>query len=300
MTDRFYSHGKLLLTGEYVVLDGAKALAIPTKKGQSLEVTTTQSQKLKWLSFLEDQTKWIDLEIKLPLQNPSDSLDPVELRLKQILWEVYKLKPTLFESGLSLKNKLEFDRSWGLGSSSTLISNIAQWAGIDAYELLKKTFGGSGYDIACASASGPITFKLEEAKPKIEKASFDPIFKEELFFIHLNKKQNSRESIKHYRATKPEDLYTVINEISQITSALIKVKSLPLFEELVNDHERIISTLIKTPTIKEQLFPNYPSSIKSLGGWGGDFILATGTESDKTYFKDKGYTTILSYKEMVL
>jgi mevalonate kinase len=300
VTDRFYSHGKLLLTGEYVVLDGAKALAIPTKKGQSLEVTTTQSQKLKWLSFLEDQTKWIDLEIKLPLQNPSDSLDPVELRLKQILWEVYKLKPTLFESGLSLKNKLEFDRSWGLGSSSTLISNIAQWAGIDAYELLKKTFGGSGYDIACASASGPITFKLEEAKPKIEKASFDPIFKEELFFIHLNKKQNSRESIKHYRATKPEDLYTVINEISQITSALIKVKSLPLFEELVNDHERIISTLIKTPTIKEQLFPNYPSSIKSLGGWGGDFILATGTESDKTYFKDKGYTTILSYKEMVL
>lgn len=300
MTQRFYSHGKLLLTGEYVVLDGAKALAIPTKKGQSLEVTTTQSQKLEWLSFLEDQTKWIDLEIKLPLQNPSDSLDPVELRLKQILWEVYKLKPTLFESGLSLKNKLEFDRSWGLGSSSTLISNIAQWAGIDAYELLKKTFGGSGYDIACASASGPITFKLEEAKPKIEKASFDPIFKEELFFIHLNKKQNSRESIRHYRATKPEDLNPVINEISQITSALIEVKSLPLFEELVNDHERIISTLIKTPTIKEQLFPNYYRSIKSLGGWGGDFILATGTESDKTYFKDKGYTTILSYKEMVL
>lgn len=300
MTQRFYSHGKLLITGEYVVLDGAKALAIPTKKGQSLEVTTTQSQKLEWLSLLEDQTKWIDLEIKLPFQNPTDSLEPVELRLKQILWEVCKLRPVLFESGLSLKNKLEFDRSWGLGSSSTLINNIAQWAGIDAYELLKKTFGGSGYDIACASASGPITFKLDQGKPQIEKVSFDPIFKEELFFIHLNKKQNSRESIKHYRATKPEDLYTVINEISQITSALIKVKSLPLFEELVNDHERIISTLIKTPTIKEQLFPNYPSSIKSLGGWGGDFILATGTESDKTYFKDKGYTTILSYKEMVL
>ena len=31
----FYSNGKLLLTSEYVVLDGAIALAIPTRLGQS-------------------------------------------------------------------------------------------------------------------------------------------------------------------------------------------------------------------------------------------------------------------------
>ena len=30
----FYSHGKLLLTAEYAVLEGVKALAIPTKRGQ--------------------------------------------------------------------------------------------------------------------------------------------------------------------------------------------------------------------------------------------------------------------------
>ena len=34
----FYSNGKLLLTGEYVVLDGAKALAVPTRFGQNLIV----------------------------------------------------------------------------------------------------------------------------------------------------------------------------------------------------------------------------------------------------------------------
>ena len=33
-TQTFYSNGKLLITGEYVVLDGAKALALPTKFGQ--------------------------------------------------------------------------------------------------------------------------------------------------------------------------------------------------------------------------------------------------------------------------
>ena len=34
----FYSNGKLLITGEYLVLDGARSLAIPTKFGQFLIV----------------------------------------------------------------------------------------------------------------------------------------------------------------------------------------------------------------------------------------------------------------------
>ena len=46
---RFYSHGKLLLTAEYVVLDGAKALALPTKYGQSLTVKTIEPLKLIWI-----------------------------------------------------------------------------------------------------------------------------------------------------------------------------------------------------------------------------------------------------------
>ena len=32
----FYSPGKLMLTGEYLVLDGASSLALPTMLGQSL------------------------------------------------------------------------------------------------------------------------------------------------------------------------------------------------------------------------------------------------------------------------
>ena len=33
----YFSNGKLLLTSEYGVLGGAKALALPCKKGQNLE-----------------------------------------------------------------------------------------------------------------------------------------------------------------------------------------------------------------------------------------------------------------------
>ncbi len=49
----FYSRGKLLLTGEYVVLDGALALALPTKFGQSLKVQPIDSQNIFWKSIDE-------------------------------------------------------------------------------------------------------------------------------------------------------------------------------------------------------------------------------------------------------
>ena len=47
----YYSNGKLLITGEYVVLDGATALAIPTKYGQSLCVSKLAPVKLVGLMF---------------------------------------------------------------------------------------------------------------------------------------------------------------------------------------------------------------------------------------------------------
>ena len=46
----FRSHGKLLLTSEYVVLDGAKALALPTKFGQSLSILPNNKGNISWQS----------------------------------------------------------------------------------------------------------------------------------------------------------------------------------------------------------------------------------------------------------
>lgn len=300
MTQPFYSHGKLLLTGEYVVLDGAVSLAVPTKKGQTLEVTSLDTPQIEWQSFLEDSRLWINGSFKLPLETVEKPQDPLLIRLLQILKEAQKLNPDIFKTGMCFKSKLEFNKSWGLGSSSTLICNIAQWAAIDPYQLLQNTFGGSGYDIACAAATGPIRYQLIGDETKRSKINFNPRFKEELFFVYLNRKQNSRDSIKHYRAVASNNLQTAIKEISKITEAVINCNNITVFEKFMEQHERIISTLIKTPTIKQQLFKDYPRCIKSLGGWGGDFILATGAEKEMTYFKDKGFETIIPYLGMVL
>ena len=85
---------------------------------------------------------------------------------------------------LIFNTHLDFDPNWGLGSSSTLISLLAQWANVNPYELLKMTMGGSGYDIACATASQPIIYRLENGSPIVEKADFKPAFADKLYFVY--------------------------------------------------------------------------------------------------------------------
>lgn len=298
----FYSHGKLLLTSEYLVLDGANALALPTKKGQSLEVIKTDTNTLQWQSILHDGSLWFETEISLPLKEQNIE-DPILKRLYEILLAAQSLNPSFLSKAQGYKaiSTLEFPRNWGLGSSSTLIANIAQWASINPYELLEKTFGGSGYDIACAISETPITYTRSGVSPEVRSVAFNPTFKEQLFYIHLNRKQNSRESISHYRNLPSSETKEQAVVFSSLTASLISAQNdLSQFETLLKTHETTLSEIIQTKTIKEQLFADYKRAIKSLGGWGGDFILAIGNKNDMNYFEEKGYTTIVSFSDMIL
>ena len=60
MKKEFYSNGKLLITGEYVVLDGAKALALPTKFGQSLIIEPSDNNEIYWKSHDHDKSIWFE------------------------------------------------------------------------------------------------------------------------------------------------------------------------------------------------------------------------------------------------
>ena len=71
-----YSNGKLLLTSEYLVLDGAKALAIPTKFGQDLIVQKIKEPSLIWESFDVENNCWFSAEFRLPdLRIVSETFD---------------------------------------------------------------------------------------------------------------------------------------------------------------------------------------------------------------------------------
>ncbi|WP_222981729.1 GYDIA family GHMP kinase [Flagellimonas meishanensis] len=302
MQQEFYSHGKLLLSGEYAILDGALGLAVPTKYGQLLQVDSRDSGFLEWISLDENNAPWF--QGKLDLRSfswVSSSNKEVSNALGKLLLEAKKMDPNFLagSEGVRVETKLSFPRHWGLGSSSTLINNIAQWAQVDAYQLLWNAFGGSGYDIACAQNDGPITYQLKNRVPIVEKVSFAPSFKDDLYFVYLNKKQSSKEAIANYQR-KELDKVTFTDQISAITKAMISAENLEDFETFLIEHETLLSSVLDLPTIKSQLFPDYPGTIKSLGAWGGDFALVTSRENPFRYFQIKGYPTIFPFSKLIL
>ena len=69
----------------------------------------------------------------------------------------------------------------------------------------------------------------------------------------------------------------------------------------MNQHEATISQYLGIPTVKERLFADFKGTIKSLGAWGGDFVLAISeTEDVPAYFVSKGYPICISYAEMII
>ena len=298
----YYSHGKLLLTGEYAVLDGAKALAFPCKLGQGLTVKASSNSAFKWVSRLKSGDVWNALTFSKEDIINVNAKDDFTNRLFSVLHQIYTQKPQHFEHPLHFSTHLEFDKNWGLGSSSTLINNLANWAKIDPYQLLDTTFGGSGYDIAAAKSNSPFIFQKKEKACQTKTIEFPKVLTPFIYFIYLNQKQNSREGIKRYRAVNADNKTNAIDQISLITKNILDVKGLSEFESLMVQHEKIIAALTEQTPVQESKFKDYTHGIvKSLGAWGGDFVLVTAKEkSQLDYFKEKGFNSILKYSELIL
>jgi len=306
-SESFYGHGKLLLSGEYYILDGAIGLALPTRVGQKLKVKYRPSYDphLNWKSFGHNKDLWYEGKFEFWHFTSLDKRNcPVSSFLEKLLRQA-RLQNTHFlreEMDVNVETYLEFPLDWGLGASSTLIHNVAQWAYISPFELYFKTSVGSGYDVACAQAGGPILYSKSPSGPTFSPTVFNPSFKDNLFFIYLGKKQNSAESVQHYQnhAGKSEAQVKLITEITQ---EMIKTRDLVAFEKLVFDHEKIVSGGLDLYPIKKVRFSDYWGEVKSLGGWGGDFALVT---SDRTpaethqYFLSKGLEVFIPYEELIL
>lgn len=297
-----FSPGKLLLTSEYVVLDGASALAIPTKVGQDLNFEEVEDENSiiiweafhlneLWLSVKIDYKNWNILESNLPES---------ALFIAKVLKSVQEISTAKFQntSSYHFKTNLQFPANYGLGSSSTLMNNLAMWAKIDPFVLNNSILGGSGYDIAVAKENSAIIFKKEKNDSRsVEKIKFKPDFSQDLLFIHLNQKQDSREGIALYKSkVKSEEL---IQQFSKITREVLAANTLDEFSLLMVLHEKLLSEFLEINTAKENLFADCPVFIKSLGAWGGDFILTAKFVDHKKYFKTKGFSTIFEWDHLI-
>jgi mevalonate kinase len=285
------------------VLEGAVALALPINKYQSLEFTKTTGDRVLTWNAKHKNGNWFDAIFDLSdFDVISTSDTTLAGRLASILKKARRLNPGFLnpDRGIKVETYMGFLPWHGLGSSSTLINNIAQWADIDAYKLQKITFRGSGYDIACARSGKPLFFQLVDGDPVVEETGFKPVFQENIYFVYLGKKQRSLESIKDFKANAGYSV-TEISEISDISRSMAKCQKQSEFNFLVENHERIMAGVLGRPGIKSVVFDDFEGSVKSLGGWGGDFVMMT-TEMGKTGFKaylmEKKLTTFYSFSEL--
>lgn len=303
-TRSWYAHGKLLITGEYLVMEGAKALAIPIKLGQYLTIHPHRDKILFWNAMKPDGF-WFQSVCKLPDLDIVKTTDKeISKRLHNILLKTRELNPEFLtgDQGYNVETILEFDPEWGMGSSATLIANIAKWANVDPFALQKLTFGGSGYDIACASLKDPIIYWLEDGKPMVEHVSIDFDFTDRLYFVYLGKKQNSLDSIEHFKQ-KARFQKKDVAEINGLTREILFCKTLDTFEKLVVQHEILMSRLLKMKRVQAMLFPDHDGVVKSLGGWGGDFVMITRHTAEKefeTYLHRKGFTVFYRFDDLIL
>lgn len=298
--NRIFSPGKLMLTSEYVAVDGALVLAVPTKLGQEFFFTEKNDEKslIYWSAYIKDQL-WLETVIDYKtwtiLETNDQKAAAFILKALKNVQDLSEIKLKTKQS-YHLKTNLQFPADYGLGSSSTLMSNLGEWAEIDPFVLNEISLGGSGYDVAVAKEKSAVLYSRFPERV-YEKVTFDPPFKEDLILIHLNQKQDTREGISHYRS-KPKSL-ALIEECSELTKTIVSTKDLEGFSELMTIHEQKLSDFLSTPTVKEKYFKNCPSFVKSLGAWGGDFVLTSKFGDYEAYFKKQGFSKIFNWQDLI-
>ena len=292
----FIASGKLLLFGEYLVLKGAECLAFPLKFEQSLKVTKLTEPLFIWESKVEG-APWFSAEFTSDLQVLKSSDDEKAITLLHLLKYIKTEQPSLFQGGLKWATDLDFPRAWGFGSSSTLISLLAQWSGVNPYDLLAISFGGSGYDVACATADSPILYHA--ISKEIKSVHLSPAISDKLLFVYSGQKQNSAQEVQRFDQLKIEN--NQIEEMTDIVLMAADANNIDQFEMAMEKSEQLLSGILNMPILKTNLFNDYPYAIKSLGAWGGDFFMATyrDEQTARTYFEERGYGIQFNYQELI-
>lgn len=175
---------------------------------------------------------------------------------------------------------------------------------MDAPTLLAATFGGSGYDLACAGAENPIRYRRQGGTAEWKELhNWQPKWAGFSYFVYRNQKQDSRASIAQYRQGKgggPQGAAAA--KATAFTAALVNQKLSPArVQKIMQEHESMIGELLGIAPIQTTHFADFPGAIKSLGAWGGDFLWALSEEKPATvvqYFKERGYCIVLDWAQM--
>ncbi len=299
--ESYQAHGKLLLTSEYFVLRGARSIALPLQYGQRMDVSQGKEDGiLSWKAFMQEGL-WFSCDLQMPdfrIVNSSDA-EKASI-LQEAFLAIRQLNPA-FDPGSSLEvhTRIDFNNQWGLGSSSTLIANLANWAEVDAFKLNEMIFHGSGFDIACAKANGPIFYTRNQQPLPVD---LEYPFLDNLYFIYSGSKKSTRNEVRRF-LSEGDIADEQIQKMNQLSESFAQATSLKEFSDLMAEHEAMVGSLLDCEPVKKRYFSDFNGEVKSLGAWGGDFYLIATPMDDRdvlNYFKNKGLRVVFPWRELVL
>lgn len=291
--------GKLMLTGEYLVLDGARTWAVPTRYGQSLAALPSQDAGLQWKSADHQDEIWFEAnwDSNGELKHATD--EQVAKTLHSLLHYAKEMGEDPF-NGWMASIKTEFPSNWGLGSSSSLLAAIAHWRNVDPHKMFDACLTGSGYDVAVAYSNRGTVYQKKGSEREILHTDHEPPFSDHIFFVYSGQKQNSAKEVKSYAKIDLNKRRDAISSIDQITRTFLTTSDLKVFQQAVRDHDKIIGSILERETKNDEL-RDIEGSMKHLGAWGGDFfMLATDSEKDLDRIRDHGFDTVLNWEEVIL
>ena len=295
-SERFYASGKLLLFGEYLVLRGSKCLSVPLAAGQFLSISPGESNEIIWECF-EGDHKWLEITFSNAFEIVSTSAQEKALIVQKLLKLIAAKNTDLQITGKYFRFEINFHRNYGFGTSSTFISLLSQWSGADPYFLLQESFGGSGFDVATATAQTPVIYELNEHR--VTTVEVSAAIQEKLLFIYLGNKQHSGREVSLFSKIKTTSTDKLM--MNRIVEKAVGCDYIDEMDALMDESELLLSAILQTEPVKNTYFEDYAYSIKSLGAWGGDFIMATYRDENtaREYFTNKGCNPIFNYKQLI-
>lgn len=288
----FSSRGKLMITGEYLALYGGRVLGWPTKFRQHITVNQAPGPagQLIWNADGHDNMPWFDalLDIHTKAEVISASDNKVADTLVNILNTALEMGASdLLRTRSQAVNTLtEWPMNWGLGSSSTLITNIAWWLNLNPFDLQRRVFGGSGYDIACALSDEPVIYQMAD-KPLAAKAPKPALLTLHAGFAWLGKKASTADAMDRFREkTLNRDLSKKLDTINRLTYHILNAEKIENLIKAIQIHEETIGFLLEMEPIAIREFPYFDGTVKSLGAWGGDFAMFVGRHPLEAFKED--------------
>ena len=301
-----------MLCGEYAVTIGVEALALPVSLGQWMYVWEFDSpgggDRLIWEAKEKDGSTWLNESFALPLETMEAETEKSSERdrSREVLQSMLSMVAEGFwKTGKSyrIETQLEFDRSSGLGSSSTMVANFARFAGLDAQKVQQKVLGGSGYDVAVAELGKGLVFwkNAEVANWDAWKLSADLTSKWKIVF--LGKKQNSRNALADVKGKLMEiekDDF-LMHQLQQVCAAVKMANQVPMLEAGLEMWQAILamSLGLETPYQHFKFQPTKGGLCKWLGAWGGDMLLINDVFEESEREALKKYK-IVDWNQLVL